>query len=76
MKALELADFLNETAQEHRHDEAATELRRLAKVNVELLGALEAMLNADRAYEYGGYSETELAAIKKAQLAIAKAKEQ
>lgn len=40
----------------------------------ELLQALEAMLNADRAYEYGGYTESELAAINQARAAIAKAR--
>ena len=40
----------------------------------DLLQALEAMLDADRAYEYGGYTESELAAIKQSRAAIAKAR--
>ena len=52
------------------------ELRRLAEVNAELLGALEEVLNAESSYPYGGMSESEIAAIQRGRSAIAKAKEQ
>lgn len=46
---------------------------RLISAAPELLEALEAMLNAEPGYEWGGYSTEELAAMEKAQAAIAKA---
>lgn len=53
--------------------ESAAELRRLHEVNVELMDALQAILNVDSSYQWAGCSDQELAAIEKAEAAIAKA---
>lgn len=52
------------------HDAAAAELRRLSEQRDALLEALKALLNAEGGYEWGGYSEEEIAARDKAFAAI------
>lgn len=62
------------TAADGGHGEQQEANAALIAAAPELLQALEGLLDADRAYEYGGYTESELAAINQARAAIAKAR--
>lgn len=75
MKALELAEITEERPTMVNGRKCAAELRRLAEVNAELLGALELTLTL-AVLKFGNLDNDVNTIFEQARAAIAKAKEQ